>query len=134
MSDLIEGTMLCFSCFQQRKNNAANTKTEHIMSSNWGLYLIPIVNSITLFSKANKCNTFPDGYIYHIYINFFDEEWSKNKNSGTCSECKKNVNTYYQLENKKGDILNNLNFSKNQIQSMKNTRYFNYEYLGLNNK
>ena len=60
MSDLNKGEMLCYSCFHKRENNAQKTKKEEIMTSNWGLYLIPIVNSITLLSKANKCNTFPD--------------------------------------------------------------------------
>ena len=98
MSDLNKGEMLCYSCFHKRENNAQKTKKEEIMTSNWGLYLIPIVNSITLLSKANKCNTFPDGCIYHIYYSCFDEHWSKNKNCGSCSECKQYVNTYYQLE------------------------------------
>jgi hypothetical protein len=80
------------------------------MKSNWGLYLIPIVNSITLISKANKCQTFPDGNIYHIYIDSNDEHWSKNKNSGACSECKKFVNTYYQLENKETNTFISLKF------------------------
>ena len=105
MSDLNNGEMLCCSCFHKRENNAQKTKKEEIMKSNWGLYLIPIVNTITLFSKANKCNNFPDGCIYHIYYWFYDEHWSKNKNCGSCSECKQYVNTYYQLEDKKLDFL-----------------------------
>ena len=104
MSYLNNGEMLCYSCFHKRENNARKTKKEEIMKSNWGLYLIPIVNSITLLSKASKCNNFPDGCIYHIYNSCFDEHWSKNKNCGSCSECKQYVNTYYQLENTEIDI------------------------------
>ena len=99
-----EGATLCFSCFKKRESSAVETKTDNIMKSNWGLYLIPFVNSIALISKANKCETFPDGNIYHIYIDMNDEQWSKNKNLGTCSECRKFVNTYYQLEKKESDI------------------------------
>ena len=80
LSYLNSGEMLCYSCFHKRENNAQKTKKEEIMTSNWGLYLIPIVNTITLFSKASKCNNFPDGCIYHIYNGCFDEHWSKNKN------------------------------------------------------
>ena len=39
-----EGATLCFSCFKKRESSAVETKTENIMKSNWGLYLIPFVN------------------------------------------------------------------------------------------
>ena len=128
MSYLNEGAILCYSCFQERKNKAIETKTENIMKSNWGLYLIPIVNSITMFSKANKCQNFPDGNIYHVYINDYDEQWSKNKNFGSCSECKQMVNTYFQLENKKYDFFTSL---QSAMQSYKNIDNIDFEKFGL---
>ena len=120
MSYLNEGAILCYSCFQERKTKAIETKTENIMKSNWGLYLIPIVNSITLFSKANKCQNFPDGNIYHVYINDYDEQWSKNKNFGSCSQCNQLVNTYFQLEAKKCDVFISMKFIMQNYQNMNN--------------
>ena len=76
------------------------------MASNWGLYLIPFVRWVTIASKVNKSNNFPDGNIYHIYNKWNDEQWSKNKNWGSCSICKKYVNTYFQLEKEEESIFN----------------------------
>ena len=126
MSYLNEGAILCYSCFQERKNKAIETETENIMKSNWGLYLIPIVNSITMFSKANKCQNFPDGNIYHVYINYYDEQWSKNKNFGSCAECNKMVNTYFQLETKKSDVFISIKFI---TQNYKNMNTMDFENL-----
>lgn len=98
---LKDGHILCDTCFHKREKSADKTKKEHIISSNWGLYMIPIVNSFAMAYKAGKCMDFPDGYIYHIYQVMFDEQWSKNSSDGNCNECNKNVNSYYQLKSTK---------------------------------
>ena len=106
MSYKSKGDRLCISCFEQRKFKAKETKTENIMSNNWGLFLIPIVSTISLARRAIKCDSFPDGYDYHVYINGYHEEWSKNVRNGCCSECNNFSNVYYQLESKNIDIFN----------------------------
>ena len=104
MSYKSKGDKLCNYCFEQRKNIASKTETENIMSKNWGLLLIPIVSSISLARRANKCDSFPDGYDYHIYIDGYHEEWSKHLRDGYCSECDKSYNIYYRLESSEIDI------------------------------
>ena len=114
MSDLNKGDILCDSCFQQRKNNANDTKTEHIMTSNFASYFIPYIGSIKFYSNVYKYITSTDGYVHRIYFNSVDEEWYKNQKYGTCSECNNYVNTYYQLEKK------NFHFFENPISKIIN--------------
>ena len=106
MSDASKGHKLCISCFNQRKKNAKKSKTENIMSNNWGLFLIPIVSPILLAKRASKCDSFPDGYDYHVYINGWHEERSKKLNNAYCNECRQFTNVYYELEDHEIDYSN----------------------------
>ena len=102
---LSKGDKLCDSCFHKRERNATKTETEDIMSKNWGLYLIPIVNSFIIASKIDKCEIYPDGHVYHIYNNLYHEQWSKNCNNNVyCKECNKFTNVYYELKSDKFSI------------------------------
>ena len=105
-SFLFEGHKLCNSCFTKRENRAKKISTENIMTNNWGLYLIPIISNALLASRVNKCNKFPDGNIYHVYIDVFHEQWSKNSRSGKCANCYCFNDTYYQLESSELDLSN----------------------------
>ena len=102
MSGLQLGEKLCVSCFQHRQNCAQTTHNEHVLTKNWGLYLIPVISQLTTISKAAKRVKYPDGYDYHVYINGRHEEWSKHKRGiddlKKCSECNLFHDTYYQLE------------------------------------
>ena len=110
-----EGDKLCCSCFGLRENRATKIKTENIMTNNFGLYLIPIVSTALFASRVVKCNKYPDGNVYHIYLDGWHEQWSKNSKSGQCTNCNKFNNIYYQLESSEIDILSFIDF--NQIIS-----------------
>ena len=91
----------CENCFNTRKNKASNYNVEDFLSDNWGLNFLPIIGIFG--ARGIKTIVFPDGLIYHVYIEGRHEKWSKNnKNSNNlkkCDNCSSFVSTYYQLEN-----------------------------------
>ena len=97
-------TRNCKSCFEKRQKNASKTEHEEILATNWGLYLVPIVNVAFWANKGVKHIIYPDGYIYHVYINGYHEKWSKHSKSSydmkKCDECSRFESDYYELESK----------------------------------
>ena len=93
---------LCDSCFFKRKDKASNAYAEHILSKNLGLFTIPIINSFIMAKRVVERIMYPDGYVYHVYINGCHEKWSKNKIGDNkpkkCDNCKKLNDIYYHLE------------------------------------
>ena len=106
------GDKLCCSCFGLRENRATKIKTEHIMTNNYGLYLIPIVSTALFASRIHKCTKYPDGNVYHIYIDGYHEQWSKNSKSGRCANCNIFNDKYYQLEASEIDIFSLIDISQ----------------------
>ena len=47
-------TRNCKSCFEKRQKNASKTEYEDILDTNWGLYLVPIVNVAFWANKGIK--------------------------------------------------------------------------------
>ena len=97
-------TRNCISCFEKRKERASSTEYEEILATNWGLYFVPIVNIGFWANKGVKHIIYPDGYIYHVYINGNHEKWSKHSkdsyNRKKCDECSRFESDYYELESR----------------------------------
>ncbi len=94
---------LCNSCFCKREKCATNTYIENILTKNWELFLTPIINSFIMAMRIAQSILYPDGYVYHVYINGIHEKWSKNKivdenKPNKCDKCHKYNNIYYHLE------------------------------------
>ena len=94
---------LCNSCFCKREKCATNTYIENILTKNWELFLTPIINSFIMAMRIAQSILYPDGYVYHVYINGIHEKWSKDKivdenKPNKCDKCHKYNNIYYHLE------------------------------------
>ena len=104
MSEKYIGNKLCVSCFKERQKNAQKTYDEHVLTKNWGLYLIPVVSQFAAAAKIAKRITYPDGYDYHVYTDLHHEQWSKHQKGSDdlkrCDECGVFEGVYYQLEEK----------------------------------
>ena len=97
-------TRNCCDCFSKRKERASSTNCESILETNFGLYFVPIVNIAFWANKGIKHIFYPDGFIYHVYINGNHEKWSKHSqsdyNKKKCDECCRFENDYYELESR----------------------------------
>ncbi len=97
-------TRNCSSCFDKRKERASSIDCEEILATNYGLYFVPFVNIAFLANKGVKHIIYPDGYIYHVYINGYHEKWSKHSKDSyhkeKCDECYTFNTDYYELESK----------------------------------
>ena len=93
------GDKYCESCFENRKKNSQSSYVEEYINTDWGLYLIPVVNLITLAGKLLK---YPNGYRYHLYIDGYHERWSKNfrekSDKQRCYNCGYYDTVYFELE------------------------------------
>ena len=102
MTEINKGSKLCDLCFDKRERKATQIHTEHVLTKNWAFYFIPFICYPYTISKALKRFQYPDGYVYHIYINGIHEQWSKHKKGNDdlkkCNECNEFKNIYYELE------------------------------------
>ena len=110
MSQRNQGDKLCISCFDRRERNASKNEKEHALTGNIGkIFLFSMISPVLLLAKAKNAHSYPDGYIYHIYINGAHERWSKYTNvvdPKKCDKCNGCIRDYYQLESNEFSLFN----------------------------